>query len=116
VQNLVGASGHAFEPDLAIGGVQQRQHLGRAVTKVFMRLLGRLSLRLPLLARVRYGLERARLIAASHGKPQRCGQRVGLLDQLFLGRASGSVTTTAPALRLRTAWPVGHHERVRWKV
>ena len=79
-----------------------------------MRLSGRLSLGLPLLARVGHGLERAGLVAAPDGQAQRRPQRVGVLDQLFLAWASGSVTTAAPALRLRSARPVGHQERLRW--
>ena len=79
-----------------------------------MRLSGRLPLRLPALARIGRGLERPGLVAAPDGQPQRGAQRVGALDQLFFAAASGSVTVTAPALRLRVAWPVGHHERVRW--
>ena len=41
-------------------------------------------------------------------------EAVGVLDQLFFDSASGSVTTTAPALRRRRAVPVGHHVRVSW--
>src|SRR5205085_8729003 len=41
---------------------------------------------------------------------------VRVLDQLFFAVASGSVTAATPALRLRTADPVGHHVRVRWNV
>ena len=48
------------------------------------------------------------------GRPIASPEAVGVLDQLFLGSASGSVTTAAPALRRRRAVPVGHQVRVRW--
>src|ERR687893_2588467 len=37
---------------------------------------------------------------------------VGLLDQLFLTAASGSLTRTTPCLRLRSATPVSHQVRL----
>src|SRR5688500_6011234 len=37
---------------------------------------------------------------------------VGLLDQLFLTAASGSLTRATPCLRLRRAAPVAHHVRL----
>ena len=61
-------------------------------------------------------LERARLVLTPHCQPEGGSQGVGVLDPLFFGPASGSVTVATPALRLRTACPVGHHVRVRWNV
>ena len=41
---------------------------------------------------------------------------VRLLDQLFLGAVSGSVTSTTPALRLRWTLPVSHQVRLACQV
>src|SRR5215213_3153870 len=45
-------------------------------------------------------------------EPKLRPQRVGLLDQLFLARASGSRTRTTPCLRRRIATPVSHQVRL----
>ena len=79
-----------------------------------MRLPGRLALGLPGLAGMRHRLERPGLVAAPDRQAHRLAGEVGVLDQLFFGSASGSVTITGPALRLRSADPVGHQVRVRW--
>ena len=43
VQDRVGAGRHALEADPPVGRVEQRQHLGRAVAEVLVRLPGRLG-------------------------------------------------------------------------
>jgi hypothetical protein len=111
VQHLVGAGGHASDPDLAIGGVEQRHHLGRAVTEIFVRLARRMSFGLPRRAGMRHGLERAGLVGAPGRDAHRLAESVGVLDQLSFDAVSGSVTTTAPLWRLRSTVPVGHQGR-----
>src|SRR5262249_61209682 len=79
-----------------------------------VRLPPRAGLRLRGRTGVRDRLERAGFVLAPHRQPQRRGGGVRVLDQLFFATASGSVTVTTPALRRRTADPVGHQVRVRW--
>ena len=81
--------------------MEQGQDLGRAAADVFVRLLGRVFARLPGWARMRHGLKRPRLVLAPDRQPKLSAQRVGLLDQLFLAKASGSLTRTTVA---RGAW------------
>ena len=111
------ALGQAVTPlqaDAAVGRVEQRQRLGRAVAEVLVRLARRLALGPPGLAGVRDRLVGPGLVGAPDRQPHRLAGAVGVLDQLFFGSASGSVTTAGPALRRRRALPVGHQVRVRW--
>src|SRR5207237_6233109 len=101
-----GAVGCRVQPHLARCGMEQGQDLGRAAADVFVRLLGRVFARLPGWARMRHGLKRPRLVLAPDRQPKLSAQRVGLLDQLFLAKASGSLTRTTPCLRLRITTPV----------
>ena len=78
-----------------------------------MGLAGRVTLGLPGRAGVGDRLERPGFVLAPHVQSQRRPERVRVLDQLFSGPESGSVTVTAPAFRVRTAVPVGHPVRVR---
>jgi len=52
------------------------------------------------------------LILAEQGEPEPLAAGVGAFDQLFMGVVSGSVTSTGPALRLRTTVPVWHQVRL----
>ena len=61
---------------------------------------------------MRHGLERAGLVLTPDRQPKLRALRVGLLDQLFLARASGSLTRTTPCLRRRVATPVWHQVRL----
>src|SRR4051794_19799303 len=90
----------------------QGQDLGRAAPDVFVRLLGRSPARLPGWTRMRHGLKRPRLVLTPERERKLRPQRVGLLDQLFLARASGSLTRTTPCLRWRIATPVSHQVRL----
>src|SRR5215203_3539642 len=92
--------------------MEQRQDLGRATADVFVRLLGRVSARLPRHTRMWHGLKRPRLVLAPDREPKLCAKRVGLLNQLFLAAASGSLTRTTPCLRRRVATPVSHQVRL----
>ena len=96
--------------------VKQRQHFGRALAEVLVRLFRRLPFRLPTGAWLRHRLERTGLVLAPGFQAQLLAQRVGVLDQLFLGWVSGSVTGMRPALRLRRTVPVWHQVRFSWKV
>ncbi len=80
MRHPVGAGGHPFNAHPAVGGVEQRQHLGRPVAKVLVRLADRIALRPPTAPGVRNGLERPRLIAAPHRQAQRLAQPVSVLD------------------------------------
>src|SRR3954464_15402800 len=92
--------------------MKQGQDLGRAAPDVFVRLLGRSPARLPGWAGMRHGLKRPRLVLTPDREPKLRALRVGLLDQLFLARASGSLTRTTPCLRWRSPTPVSHHVRL----
>lgn len=94
--------------------MKKRHEFGRALSYVLVGLARWFALRLPARAGIRYRLKRTRLIKAPHRQPQLllplC---VSTLDQLFLGVASGSTTsTTSPFLRLRWTLPVSHQLRV----
>src|SRR3954451_19078378 len=108
----MGAVGGWLQPHLAGGGMEQGQDLGRAAPDVFVRLLGRVFARLPRHAGMRHGLKRPRLVLTPDREPKLRAQRVGLLNQLFLARASGSRTRTTPCLRLRLTTPVSHQVRL----
>src|SRR3954453_11303859 len=92
--------------------MEQGQDLGRAAADVFVRLGGRVLARLPGYAGMRHGLERPGLVLAPDREPKLGAERVGLLDQLFLAAASGSLTRTTPCLRWRIATPVWHQVRL----
>ena len=92
--------------------MEQGQDLGCAAAHIFVRLGGRVFARLPRHTRMRHGLKRPRLVLTPDREPKLCAQRVGLLDQLFLARASGSLTRTTPCLRRRIATPVSHQVRL----
>src|SRR5215208_5507452 len=92
--------------------MEQGQDLGRATADVFVRLLGRVFARLPRRAGMRHGLKGTGLVLTPDREPKLRPQRVGLLDQLFLARASGSLTRTTPCLRLRITTPVSHQVRL----
>src|SRR4051812_35767821 len=76
--------------------MEQGQDLGCAAADGFVRVLGRVVARLPGWARMRHGLKRPRLVLTPDREPKLRPQRVGLLDQLFLAKASGSLTRTTP--------------------
>src|SRR5215213_3545444 len=92
--------------------MEQGQDLGRAAPDVFVRLEGRSPSRLPRHPGMRHGLKGAGLVLTPDREPKLRPQRVGLLDQLFLARASGSRTRTTPCLRRRIATPVSHQVRL----
>src|SRR5437764_1813889 len=92
--------------------MKQGQDLGWAAPDVFVRLLGRVLARLRGWAGMRHGLKRAGLVRAPDRQPKLGAERVGLLDQLFLARASGSRTRTTPCLRRRVTRPVSHQVRL----
>src|SRR5437764_2297760 len=92
--------------------MKQGQDLGWAAPDVFVRLLGRVLARLPGWAGMRHGLKRPGLVRAPDRQPKLGAERVGLLDQLFWARASGSRTRTTPCLRLRITTPVSHQVRL----
>src|SRR4051812_24964556 len=91
--------------------MEQGQDLGRAAADVFVRLEGGLAARPPRHTGMRHGLEGAGLVLTPDREPKLRPQRVGLLDQLFLAIASGSLTRTTPGLRWRITTPVSHQVR-----
>jgi hypothetical protein len=90
VQDGVRAGRHALDPNLAVGRVEQREELGRAVAEILVRLARRLALGPPGGAGMGNGLERPGLIGASDRQAQRLAGAVGILDQInfFLALAS----------------------------
>ncbi len=98
----------------AVGRMEQRQGLGRAVADILMGLPGGMPPGPPGTARMGDGLVRPGLVGAPDGQPHRPAEPVGVLDQLFFGATSGSTTIAGPALRSRRALPVGHQARLRW--
>src|SRR3954470_22738557 len=92
--------------------MEQGQDLGRAAPDVFVRLRRWSPSRLPRHTSMRDGLKGTLLLLTPEREPKLRPQRVGLLDQLFLARASGSRTRTTPCLRRRIATPVSHQVRL----
>src|SRR4051794_4641167 len=93
--------------------MEQGQDLGCAAADVLVRLLCRVFARLPRHPGMRHGLEGAGLVLAPDRKPKLRAKGLGLLDQLFLAAASGSLTRTTPAcLRCRITRPVSHQVRL----
>src|SRR5437868_13307987 len=92
--------------------MEQGQDLGCAAPDVLVRPGGRFSARPPGRAGMRPRLKRPRLVLTPDREPKLRPQRVGLLDQLFWARASGSRTRTTPCLRLRITTPVSHQVRL----
>src|SRR4029453_13719653 len=107
-----GPAGRRVQPPPAGGGMKQGQDLGCAAPDVFVRQEGRSLSWLPRHPGMRHGLKGAGLVLAPDRQPKLCAERVGLLDQLFLARASGSRTRTTPCLRLRITTPVSHQVRL----
>src|SRR3954471_18662230 len=92
--------------------MEQGQDLGRAAPDILVRPGGRFSARLPRHPGMRHGLKGAGLVLTPDREPKLGAQRVGLLDQLFLARALGSLTRTTPCLRRRVATPAWHQVRL----
>src|SRR5215218_9819254 len=92
--------------------MEQGQDLGRAAPDVFVRLEGRSPSWLPRHPGMRHGLKGAGLVLTPDRGPKLPPQRVALLDQFFLARASGSRTRTTPCWRLRITTTVSHQVRL----
>jgi hypothetical protein len=76
-----------------------------------MRVPGGLARRLPRGPGVGDRLVGAGFVLAQHHQSLQLPVGIGALDQVFLGAVSGSVTSTAPAFRLRMTVPVLHQVR-----
>src|SRR3954447_3129996 len=88
------------------------QDLACATPDILVRPDGRVTLRPPTAARLRYSLERTSLVRAPDRQAERGPERVGPFDQPLFAAASGSVTVTRPpCLRLRTTTPASHQLR-----
>ena len=79
-----------------------------------MRLTNRLAFRPPGLTGLWDGLVRTGLILTPHGDTYGFGHSIGQFDEPLFTSVCGSTTVTTPALRFRSAVPVGHQVRVRW--
>src|SRR5712672_1578421 len=93
--------------------MEQREHLGRAMPNVFMRITSRLTDGLPTDTWLGDGLVRTSFVHTPHRQSHPLALGNGLLDQAFFALASGSWTSTSPRLRLRMAAPVWHQDRSR---
>src|SRR3954447_10148357 len=80
--------------------------------RMYLRLRRRSPSRMPRHTRMRHGLKGTGLVLAPDREPKLGAERVGLLNQLFLAIASGSLTRTTPCLRLRITTPVSHQVRL----
>jgi len=113
MEDSVGAAPHPLDPDLATRWMEQGQLLGRPLPHVLMGIPYRVASRVPVGAGIGDRLVRAGLVFGVDGQQVLAICR---LDQVFLGEASGSCTTTVPLLRMRTAVPVSHQLRSRSQV
>jgi hypothetical protein len=111
MQDRIGGAGHPLDPHGAGARMKQGQHFRRAIADVLVRLADGLPTGLPTGARIGLGLVWPRFILIPDRQAQLFAQRIGVCDQLFFASVSGSTTVTAPRLRLRTTWPVGHQLR-----
>jgi hypothetical protein len=82
--------------------MKKGEQFGRSISKIFMRLVFWFSFWLPTRSRIRFGLVRPSFIFISDRHPDLFTALMGLLNQVFFGVVSGSVTITLPRLRLRT--------------
>ena len=114
MQHGIRARRYPLDPDPAVGRMEEREDLGRAVAEVLVRLPRRLGLGPPGLAGIRDRLERPGLVGAPDRQLGRLAGTLGVLDPLFFDSASGSMTSAGPLFRWRIAEPVGHQVRVHW--
>src|SRR3569623_1777024 len=92
--------------------MEQGQDLAWATPDILVRPDGRVTLRPPTAARLRYSLERTSLVLAPDRQAERGTERIGPFDQPLFAAASGSMTVTRPpCLRLRTTTPASHQLR-----
>jgi hypothetical protein len=112
MQYGIGCREHSPGSHLTGCRAKEREQFGRAPTNVLVWLHGRLALLVPVCSRLGNGLIRSGLIFTQVQDPGRFRLLVGLLEQAFFSPALGSCTVTVPAVRTRTAVPVGHQVRV----
>lgn len=113
VEDGVGTTQDPFGADLTTGRMKQGEQFGRPVADIFVGLTDRFTGRLPTDAQMGYRLERASLIHAPHRQTPLCRDLGGFFDEVFFAMASGSTTSTTPALRFRLTLPVSHQVRSR---
>jgi hypothetical protein len=106
----------ALDPHLAIARMQEGQQLCGAIAHEFVRLADWLAFWAPGCAGIGQCLERAGFVRTPEIQADACCRRVGLLNQLFLGAVSGSLTVSGPSLRMRSAVPVRHQVCSRCQV
>lgn len=99
---------YADDPDGTTGRMEERQLFGGSGTHVLVWRADWLSGGVPMGTGIGQRLIGSGLIFRPD-RQVRLG--VGGLDQVFLGTASGSVTSTGPLFRLRTTVPVAHQLR-----
>ena len=95
----IGGLPNSFDHDLPIAGVKQGEHFGGAIPTIFVRLSQRMPSQFPGVSGVGLGLVWTRFILTPDAQPQFFANPIGLFDKFFFASLSGSVTTTAPALR-----------------
>jgi hypothetical protein len=113
MEDGVGAAAHPFDPDLAAGGIEQGQLLGRPLSRIFMGIPDWLAHRMPVGAGIRNRLVGTGFVLGID-RQHILGMRG--FDQVFFAVASGSMTVKVPLLRLRMAVPVSHQLRSRSQV
>ncbi len=106
MHNDIGRALNAFNIDTTTGGMEQGQQFGGSIATVFMRLTNGMTIECPTVAGIGFGLIRSGFIFTPHTQPARFSDDIGFLYQLFFASLSGSVTTSEPAFRFRTTWPV----------
>jgi hypothetical protein len=113
VQDCIGCSLNPLDPNFSGRGMKEGPQLRRTPADVLVRVRERLPGGAPMTSRLRNRLVRPRLILVPLRQTQLGGEAVGGLNQYLFSppRRSGSMTSTTPALRLRSTRPVGHQER-----
>ena len=99
-------AGDAFHPHLPGDRVKEGQQFGGALPKILMRLALGLTRWAPVMTRIRDCLIGTGFIFAPHRQTQDLRNPIRPFNQLFFASASGSITVTTPALRLRSTCPV----------
>jgi len=112
MQDYIGRREHPLGAHKAGGGAKESKQFGRAPALILVGQQPRLAKRVPVLPWLGNGLIGPRFILVPQLHPGGFRLLVRLLDQPFFSGAAGSCTVTVPALRLRSAVPVGHQVRV----
>ena len=83
MEDRVGAGRHALQADAAVGRMEQRQRLGRALAQILVGKSRRIARGSPGLARIGGRLARLGLVGVPDRQAHRLAFAIGILNQFF---------------------------------